>query len=127
MMWTNVALQKGETLKRKRTQIFSAGTQKAARTAVQSGLCGRPFLVWASPFGHRLAFRAPPRLSGTASPLRVEGVDEADELLAGVHAALLVHVVHVRLCGALGDAELLGDVADVAPLCQQEEHVGLAA
>ena len=120
-MWPNVALQKGETLKRKRTQIFSAGTQKAARTAVQSGLCGRPFLVWAVSFGHR------PRLSGTGSPLRVEGVDEADELLAGVHAALLVHVVHVRLCGALGDAELLGDVADVAPLCQQEEHVGLAA
>ena len=72
-------------------------------------------------FGHR------PRLSGTGSPLRVEGVDEADELLAGVHAALLVHVVHVRFRGALGDAELLGDVADVAALCQQEEHIGLAA
>ena len=64
MMWTNVALQKGETLKRKRTQIFSAGTQKAARTAVQIGLCGRPFLVWAAPFGHR------PRLSGTGRAFR---------------------------------------------------------
>ena len=50
MMWPNVALQKGETLKRKRTQIFSAGTQKAAHTAVQIGLCGRPFLVWAVSF-----------------------------------------------------------------------------
>ena len=52
MMWPNVALRKGETLKRKRKQIFSAGTQKAARTAVQIGLCGRPFLVWAVSFGH---------------------------------------------------------------------------
>lgn len=51
MMWSNVALQKGETLKRKRTQIFSAGTQKAARTAAQIGLCGRPFLVWAVSVG----------------------------------------------------------------------------
>ena len=50
MMWPNVALQKGETLKRKRTQIFSVGTQKAARTAAQIGLCGRPFLVWAVSF-----------------------------------------------------------------------------
>lgn len=55
MMWPNVALQKGETLKRKRTQIFSAGTQKADRTAAQIGLCGRPFLVWAAPFGHQSA------------------------------------------------------------------------
>ena len=54
-MWPNVALQKGETLKRKRTQIFSAGTQKAARTAAQIGLCGRPFLVWAAPFGRQSA------------------------------------------------------------------------
>lgn len=52
MMWPNVAPRKGETLKRKRKQIFNAGTQKAARTAVQSGLCGRPFLVWAVSFGH---------------------------------------------------------------------------
>ena len=52
MMWPNVAPRKGETLKRKRKQIFSAGTQKAARTAVQIGLCGRPFLVWAVSFGH---------------------------------------------------------------------------
>lgn len=52
-MWPNVALQKGETLKRKRTQIFSAGTQKAARTAAQIGLCGRPFLVWAASFGRQ--------------------------------------------------------------------------
>ena len=51
MLWSNAALQKGETLKRKRTQIFSAGTQKAARTAVQIGLCRRPFLVWAVFFG----------------------------------------------------------------------------
>ena len=62
MMWPNVALQKGETLKRKRTQIFSAGTQKAARTAAQIGLCGRPFLVWAAPFGRWCVCRVPVRL-----------------------------------------------------------------
>ena len=70
MMWPNVALQKGETLKRKRTQIFSAGTQKAARTAVQIGLCGRLFLVWAVSFGHRLAFRAPPRRYASKESMR---------------------------------------------------------
>ena len=68
MMWPNVALQKGETLKRKRTQIFSAGTQKAARTAAQIGLCGRPFLVWAVSFGRQRAFRALVCLSGASSP-----------------------------------------------------------
>ena len=55
MLRSNAALQKGETLKRKRTQIFSAGTQKAARTAAQIGLCGRPFLVWAVSFGRQFA------------------------------------------------------------------------
>lgn len=77
MIWPNVALQKGETLKRKRTQIFSVGTQKAARTAVQSGLCGRPFLVWAVSFGHRpclsgtgRAFRAPVRRYASKESMR---------------------------------------------------------
>ena len=68
MTWPNVALQKGETLKRKRTQIFSAGTQKAARTAAQIGLCERPFLVWAVSFGRQRVFRAPVRLSSVSSP-----------------------------------------------------------
>ena len=70
MIWPNVALQKGETLKRKRTQIFSAGTQKAARTAVQIGVCGRPFLVWAAPFGHQCVLRAPPRRYASKESMR---------------------------------------------------------
>ena len=70
MMWPNVALQKGETLKRKRTQIFSAGTQKAAHTAVQIGLCGRPFLVWAAPFGRWCVCRVPVRPYASKESMR---------------------------------------------------------
>lgn len=70
MMWPNVALQKGETLKRKRTQIFSAGTQKAARTAVQIGLCGRPFLVWAVSFGRWCVCRVPVRRYASKESMR---------------------------------------------------------
>ena len=75
MIWPNVALQKGETLKRKRTQIFSAGTQKAARTAVQIGL-GRVFRApprlsgTSAPFGHQRAFRAPVRRYASKESMR---------------------------------------------------------
>ena len=42
--------------------------------------------------------------------LHLDGLDEVEQLVAGVDVELLVHMVDVGLRGALGDDELLHDV-----------------